>query len=194
MAELIPLDYRIHVARSRLIGRWVVVFALTVIICAGSVICAMTWKARKGADLARLNDEYNAKKTLIQRAKELRAGRLDLASRMEKIQQLMDDKTLLLLLHNISGSFSPNDCLQYISIDAHGRVADKKSDDPNRFIVRLNGFTTNTSSLAELMTRLKKNPTPKMSVTPDSSRREGLMDGQVMRFQITCEKADSVGT
>ncbi len=44
------------------------------------------------------------------------------------------------------------------------------------------------------MTRLGQRTNPPINVVLESSRREALLDGQVMRFQIICEKADPRGT
>ena len=44
------------------------------------------------------------------------------------------------------------------------------------------------------MTRLGKNSTPAMNVVLETSRREAYLDGQVMRFQIVCEKPENKGT
>lgn len=44
------------------------------------------------------------------------------------------------------------------------------------------------------MTRLGQHTNPPINVVLEASHREPLLDGQVMRFQIVCEKTDSNGT
>ena len=110
---------------------------------------------------------------------------------MQKIQKLMDDKTLLSLLHNISDGFSKKDCLQYINIDAR---ADDKGNHNNaepgdgHYIVHVTGITESSTTLAELMTRLGRHTDPPVNVVLQSSKREPLLDGQVVRFEILCEQ------
>jgi hypothetical protein len=55
-------------------------------------------------------------------------------------------------------------------------------------VVHITGITENSRTLADLMTRLGKNTQPEVSVVLQSSKREPLMDGQVMHFEITCEQ------
>ena len=66
-----------------------------------------------------LDAEYKNKSVLIKQAMDLQTKRLDLAARMQKMQSLRDDKTLLSLLKSVSSGFSDTDCLQYLSIQAH---------------------------------------------------------------------------
>lgn len=192
MAELIPLEYRLRVAQRQHLGRWLVTGFLVLALAGVSLAYAFAWERRQSAAYESLLNEYKQKSTLITRSQELRAKRQSLADRMGKIQQLMDDKTLLALLRNISMGFSENDALEYIHVDARG-TSKPNATEGQTYIVRLNGITTNSSTLAELMTRLSKQTVPPMNVQLEMSRRENMLDGQVMKFQIICEKPDNKG-
>ena len=118
---------------------------------------------------------------------------------MAKIQELRDDTVLLSLLRGIAGSFSDDDCLETVKIDAHGAKPDSApapapnaSDD--RYAVHLSGITANSSTLAALMTRLTQQNNPAVNVVLENSHRDNVLDGQAMRFQIVCEKPTSKGT
>ena len=194
MAELIPAEYQIKTACDRQSRRWIVAGVLTAVLSAGSLTCANVWKNHRSAEFATLNNEFHSKSVLIDRAKELQSRRLDLAARMKKMQQLMEDRTLLSLLQNIANGFSANDCLEYISVDAHGNpqsAANDKSPESHRYSVRITGITANDTSHADLLNRLtdigvKSNPP--IAINPESLRRESMNDGQVFRFQILCEQ------
>jgi hypothetical protein len=198
MAELIPLEYRIQVARRRHISRWTMALIVTVLMVGGVLAYTVAWQQRQARELARLSDEFRAKSAVIAQAKELQSKRLDLAARMQKMQQLMDDKTLLSLLRNVSEAFSSSDMLSYISIDAHGgpRQSVPKTQEDYKYSVRLTGVTASDTSHADLISRLTeigKKSSPPIEVNPESLRRENLYDGQVMRFQITCGKPEAKG-
>ncbi len=191
MAELIPFSYRLRVMRRQQIRQWATVAAITAVIALASVGALCIWERKCAAVNEALSAQYRDKSTLITRSQELRARRRDLANRMEKIQKLMDDRTLLSLLSNISNGFSAKDCLDYISIDAraqkNGGPAESASAD-GRYVVHITGMTENSRTLADLMTRLGKTTDPPVNVVLQSSKRESLMDGQVMHFEITCEQ------
>ncbi len=197
MAELIPFEYRLRVAQKRQISRWVSLGVLFTLLSTVSVTYAFLWEHKRAVEHDRVSLLAAAKQTLIIHSHELRDRRQQLAGRMEKIQELIDDKVLLSLLGNISDGFSTQDCLEYVSIDA--RIQDKNAP-PNKpapdpkYVVRITGITENSGTLAELMTRLGHQSGPPISVVLESSHREALLDGQVMRFQIICEKADPKGT
>jgi hypothetical protein len=133
---------------------------------------------------------------MITQSDQLRARRQDLADKMQRIQELMDDKMLLSLLRNISGGFSGNDCLEYVSVNAHAikNPAENKDGDANLYTVRIHGITKDSASLAELMTRLGQQSSPAMNVVLESSHRRSVVDGQVMSFEILCEKPSNKGT
>lgn len=195
MAELIPLQYRLKAAQKQRLSSWSLAMVVALAIGVSGIAYAFAFERRASAELVRLQGEFNSKSSLIERSRELRTARSALAARMEKIQQLMDDKVLLSLLRNISDGFSGTDALDYIEIDARGTtLPQEKQTGDGQFVVHINGITTNNTSLAELMSRLTRQSGPTMNVVLESSRRENHLDGQVMRFQIICEKADNPGT
>jgi hypothetical protein len=193
MAELIPLEYRIQVIRGRLVGRWLTVGVLAALVSGGSVVSTLMWKQRQTAAYDALAAERQAKSVLIAQAKELRERRLDLAARMQKMQELQNDKVLLSLLRNISDGFSASDCLEFINVEAHGArtAGERRESDEKAYAVRINGITANDTSHADLLNRLTEigaRSDPPITITPESLKRENLLDGQVMRFQILCER------
>jgi hypothetical protein len=196
MAELIPIEYRLRAAQSRLASQWLRRGILVAIASAAALTYTFGWYRNQNAGHEKFAVEFKAKSALIVRSQELRSRRQDLANRMEKIQELMDDKVLLSLLKNVSDGFSGKDCLEFISIDARVQdpapAADKPLPDPH-YVVRITGITQTSGTLAELMTRLGQNSKPPINVVLESSHREPLLDGQVMRFQIVCDKADLKG-
>jgi len=167
---------------------------LTALVAGGSLGYAYSWKQGKAAAYEALSRDFQEKSVLIQQSKELRARRLDLAARMQKMQELMDDRILLSLLRNISEGFSSSDCLEYVSIEAHATATSKDAKEANgeeKYSVRINGVTANDTSHADLLNRLTEigaKSNPPIVITPESLKREKCLDGQVMRFQILCEK------
>ena len=196
MAELIPLQYRLRLATRKRLTACIIASAAAVLVSGASLAYAFAWERQRSAAYETLHEEHRGKSLLISQSEALRAKRENLASRMQKIQQLMDDRLLLSLLRNISDGFSSNDCLEYIQIDARGisRPDQPDKDGSDAYCVRISGVTANSSTLAELMTRLTQRSNPPMNVVLQSSRRDTVLDGQVMRFQITCEKPDNKGT
>ncbi len=191
MAELIPFNYRLRMMRRQQIRQWATVAAIAAVVSLASVGVSYFWERKCAAENEALAAQYREKSTLITRSQELRTRRRDLATRMEKIQKLMDDTTLLSLLSNISNGFSAKDCLDYISIDARAQknaVASGSESSDGHYIVHITGITENSRTLADLMTRLGKNTEPPVNVVLQASKREALMDGQVMHFEITCEQ------
>jgi hypothetical protein len=190
MAELIPFGYRLRVMRRQQIRQWATVAAIAAVISLASVGASYIWERKCAAENEALTAQYRDKSTLITRSQELRARRRDLANRMEKIQKLMDDTTLLSLLSNISNGFSAKDCLDYISIDARAQKSGASGGESSdgHYVVHITGITENSRTLADLMTRLGKNTEPPVNVVLQASKRETLMDGQVMHFEITCEQ------
>jgi type VI protein secretion system component VasK len=191
MAELIPFNYRLRMMKRQQIGQWATVAAIAAVISLATVGASYIWERKCATANEALAAQYREKSTLITRSQELRARRRDLANRMEKIQKLMDDTTLLSLLSNISNGFSAKDCLDYISIDAraqkNGAVGGTDAGD-GHYVVHITGITENSRTLADLMTRLGKSTEPPVNVVLQASKRETLMDGQVMHFEISCEQ------
>lgn len=198
MAELIPPEYRLKAAQRQQIARWAGAGVVALLLSGGAVAYGVAWQRGKAAEHADLAAQFREKSVLITRSQELRGKRQDLANRMAKIQELRDDKVLLALLRNVAGSFSTEDCLETVRIEAHGAKPDTapsgavSSDDA--YAVHLNGITTNSSSLAALMTRLTQQNSPAINVVLENSHRDKVLDGQVMRFQILCERPAPKGT
>jgi hypothetical protein len=197
MAELIPFEYRLRIVQRQRLGRWLGVAAIVGAVSLTAVGAAFAWSRQCASGLETLSTQYREKSALIVRSQLLRASRQNLANRMEKIQQLMDDRTLLSLLRNISSGFSAHDCLEYINIDAraekdpaHAAGASGKGF----YVVHITGITESSASLADLMTRLGRNGSPPINVVLQSSKREPLLDGKVMRFEILCEQPENKGS
>jgi hypothetical protein len=193
MAELIPFEYRIRTMRWRQIKLWSIAAGLAAVISLGGVGAVYMWQQRCATAYQGLVSQFKEKSALITRSQDLRSRRQDLANRMEKIQKLMDDRTLLSLLSDISNGFSPKDCLNYISIDSRAQK-NGSNDADGRYVVHIVGITENSRTLADLMTRLGKNTQPPVNVVLQSSKREPYMDGQVMHFELTCEQPESKGS
>ena len=192
MAELIPVEYRLRAAQKQLASQWMRRGILVAIAAAAGLTYTFGWFRERTVEHDKLAVDFKAKSALITRSDELRSRRQDLANRMQKIQELMDDKVLLTLLKNISDGFSGKDCLEFVSIDARAQdaaSADRPASDPH-YVVRITGITQSSGTLAELMTRLGQQTNPPINVVLESSHREPLLDGQVMRFQIVCDKPD----
>jgi hypothetical protein len=196
MAELIPLSYRLRIATRQRLTAWIIAGAAVVLLLGATLAYAFAWERQRTTECEALWIDHQGKSVLIAQSEALRAKREILAARMQKIQQLMDDRLLLALVRNISDGFSANDCLEYIQVDARGttRTGTTDSTAGDAYSVRISGITTNSSTLAELMTRLTQRSNPPMNVVLQSSHRDTLLDGQVMRFQIVCEKPDTKGT
>ena len=197
MAELIPLQYRLRVATRKRLTAWIAGAVVAVLLCGATLAYAFAWERQRTMEYNALREQHRDKSVLIAQSETLRARRENLAERMQKIQQLMDDHLLLTLLRNVAEGFSANDCLESIQVDARGTTrrdtADKPAAGPDAYVVRISGVTANSSTLAELMTRLTRQSNPAMNVGLESSRRDTYLDGQVMRFQIVCEKPDNKG-
>jgi hypothetical protein len=202
MAELIPLHYRLRVAQRRHLQRWTIGAGVAAAVSLASVTHAYLWQRQQTAVDNDLAAQVRDKSSAVVQSQRIVASRQELADKMQKIEQLMDDKTLLSLLKNISEGFSGTDCLEYIHIDARGKSlpqaprTDKDAPAPapapapaeDRYVVRISGITANSATLKDLVDRLSQRASPAMSVSLESSRRENMFDGQVMRFEIVCEK------
>jgi hypothetical protein len=196
MAELIPLEYRVRVATRQRARLWAFVCGLAVAVAALPLSYSFAALHSTSVHVADLESQYQSRSLLTAKAEDVKAKRLAIADHMRKIQQLMDDHILLSLLQQMSSGFSGNDCLEYIHIDARGTPPSNKDgtvdmDAPPNYVVRLNGVTSNTQTLAELMARLSTPGQMPVSVMLDKSYRDTLLDGQAVKFQITCEKSKS---
>ena len=188
MAELIPLEYRIRVARRRLIHRWGIVVGLAVAAAGAGLFQAYMWKRGQTAEYARLERQYRDSAVLIRQYNDLHARRDDLAARMKKMEDLRGDTVLLSLLNGVSSGFSDNDCLQYVHIEAH--PADKKPQEA-RYSVQIRGISasdTTHSRLLERLTDIGKKSRPPIVVPLGEKHLMLLLDGEVTSFEITCEQ------
>jgi hypothetical protein len=193
MAELIPLEYRIRVARSALISRWATVLIVTVAILGVWVLQTYMWKRKQAAEYNRVAQLYNDKSVFLKQNAELRARRDDLAARMRKIEAIQGDKTLLTLLSSAAGGFSDKDSLEYIRVDAH--PTEKKPENA-RYFVRLRGVTMNDTTHSQLLERLteigKSSPLP-LVVPLGEKHVAPMFDGEVTFFDITCDQPVAKG-
>jgi hypothetical protein len=201
MAELIPLHYRLKVAQKRHLHRWIVIAGLTTAVSLAGITHAFIWEHRQTSTESDLMKQVRAQSTVLLQSQRVLANRQGLADKMQKIEEMMDDKMLLSLLKNISAGFSGADCLEYINIDARGKSlpapAPKPDKDgqpaapppqPETYVVRISGVTANSATLKDLVDRLSQCSSPVMAVNLESSHRENMFDGQVMRFEIVCRK------
>ncbi len=127
MAELIPIEYRLRIEQRQQVSRWFSIGVISALAAVTVLTYTFIWYHQRTAEGDKLSAQYKEKSALIARSQELRSKRDDLAHRMQKIQELMDDRVLLSLLKNISEGFSGKDCLEYINIDA--RVQDPAQGD-----------------------------------------------------------------
>ena len=199
MAELIPLEYRLNIMRQRLIGRWAIVNVLVAAVAGAGLFFAYHWQQQRASELDALSKTYQKKSELIKQAKDLQTKRIDLAARMQKMQELRDDTILQSLLKNVSESFTDSDSLKYLRIDAHPQVLTGQrgeKGDPNRYSVRIQGITKNDSTHSQLLERLtdvgKKSVVP-FSVPLGEKRIETVLDGEATLFDITCDKLAAKG-
>jgi hypothetical protein len=201
MAELIPLHYRLRVAQKRHLQRWFIAGGLAVAVSLASVSHAFVWQHRQSTSERDLIAQVAEKSAALVDSQKIVLTRQDLAGKMQRVEQLMEDKMLLSLLKNVSEGFAATDCLENISIDARGKSLPVAAAAPGpdgkpvaaepaeeRYAVRLTGITANNATLSDLVTRLSRQTSPAMNVVLESSKRENMFDGQVMRFEILCEK------
>ena len=197
MAELIPFEYRVRITRARYVRRWSLAAALAVAVAGVALGYVYTWQQHKAQEYAVLDKDYKNKSFLIQQAMDLQAKRLDLAARMQKMQSLRDDNTLLSLLMGVAGQFSEKDSLQFISILAHPpHKANQAKPDGNDYSVRLAGITNDYTSHANLLDRLTdagQKLQPPLSLPPGSTRIEKVYDGEVVHFEIVGEAPKTKG-
>jgi hypothetical protein len=193
MAELIPLDYRVRIARKRLISRWTTVG----IIAAGFAISGLTlayhWSHQQSAKFADQERKFREGQVYVKAYADLKARRDDLAQRMKKMEDLQDDRVLLSLLHNVSTGFSDADALEYICIDAY--PAEKKGAEP-RYSVRVRGITADDSSYSRFLDRLTdigNNRQTPLRVPLGEKHLLLMLDGQVTSFDITCDQPVAKG-
>lgn len=192
MAELIPLNYRLRVASRRRIERWVLASLLTSGVCAAIFLSCLSVNIRARAVQAALHSEHTNLLPVLNRANEFCIRRAVMAERMATIQRLRDDKTLLAALTEISNGISTEvDHLDYIHLSnsVESPEADKDKKILPGTVAKITGITDNSTTMGELMTRLGQQTPSHMGVVLESSRSEKLLDGHIMRFQLTCQRA-----
>jgi hypothetical protein len=191
MAELIPLEYRIEVARKRLAGRWLIAGILAATVATGSLVTAYCWQRQKAREYGAEQLAFQKISDLINRARAIEAKRQTLAARMEKLQDLRDDNVLLSLLKGVSESLSDNDCLSFLQISAHSAERGSRSKETGPFYqVRLQGITNNDathSKFLERLTEIGRKTSPPLSVPLGEKQLRQMMNTDVTFFDITCE-------
>src|SRR5688500_18327652 len=111
MAELIPIEYRLKTAQKQHLSKWMLIGVVTAGVSLASLTYTYMWGRQQRAERDSLAAEFQAKSSTISQSQQLLQTRQELAKRMQKVEQLMDDKMLLSLLKNISEGFASTDCL-----------------------------------------------------------------------------------
>jgi hypothetical protein len=190
MAELIPLEYRIATAQRALIRRWGVVLALTGVVAAGSFAYVFNWQRQQLAEYTRVNEEYSRQSVKKRDARQLIDRRAALARKMATVQDLSQDDLLLAILRNITAQFTENEMLDYLAVQAHARPgSDPKTQ--HRYFARVNGQTVNDATRSDLVDRLTKaakQVVPPMSVSAENTSVVKILQGEAVRFQISCDE------
>jgi hypothetical protein len=197
MAELIPFEYRVRITRQRYVRRWTLATVVAAIAAGVALANVYAWQQRQVQEYARLDREYKDKSVLIKQAMELQGKRLDLAARMQKMQSLRDDKTLLSLLKSVSAQFTEKDSLQYLNILAHANQRNSPArTDGGGYSVQLVGVTSDYTSHANLLDRLTDaghKSEPPLNLPPGSTRIEKVFEGEVVHFEIVGEAPKTKG-
>lgn len=192
MAELIPKHYRLRVATKQRVERWVLVGLVVIAGCVATVLSTWAMDLRVRAQLADLVAQRSARASLISRATELVAQRAALAQRLETIQHLQDDRTVLTALSDVAARFSEHDRLEFIRVSNDQVNHQANKDSPVRpntnATAQVRGITENATTMAELMTRLSRTTPATTNVVLETSRREDFIDSQVMRFHLLCQR------
>ena len=187
MAELIPMEYRIATAQSECLRRWGFVMALAAVVAGAGLFTAFNNQRKHRAAYDQINASYMLKSMIKTESRRLIDQRNEVAGRMAKIQEVQDDNVLLSLLAGVTQQFSDNDVLEDISLEVHGRSGDERPAQ-GAFSVRVGAVTKNYDSWNELIDRLTKasaKTNPPMAIKPGSSSDARILEGQVVRFQVT---------
>ena len=188
MAEFIPLDYRMNIATRQRLGRWMVISTLVLACCVAALSSAYALERRSAAELQELKDQVQSRASLVSRSQMLQAKRQELADRMTKIQRLMNDRLLVSMLKDFAQGITANDRLEFIKIDLAPLTKPPESNKEPPVLARISGITSNSGTLAELMTRLTKQSNQQVEFRLQHSQRTAFLDGQVMRFELVCSK------
>ena len=190
MAELIPLEYRIEVARKRLIERWMIVGVLAAAVATAGLATAFAWQRERAQELAAEKVEFEKVSDLIKEARNIERKRQELAGQMQKLQGLRDDTVLMSLLKSVTESVSDSDCLSLIQIEAHTADKGRGKEESAAYRVRLQGLTNNDSTHSKFLERLSENGKkthPPLSVPLGEKQLRLILDKEVTFFDITCE-------
>lgn len=194
MAEMIPLEYRVSVARKSLIGRWITVGVLAVATAAAGVTYTYMWRKKQSDELTKTQAQYVISTALLKASRDVQASRDVLANKMIHMEQLQNDTLLLSLLKNVSLSFSDDDCVKFIRVDAH--LADQKPDD-TRYQVRMYGITrddTTHSKLLDRLTEMGKTAQPPLKLNLGEKHKTPILDGEATFFDLTCDTPSITAT
>jgi len=187
MAELIPLEYRVTIARKILIRRWIIAGVLTALTAFGGLTYTYMWKRQQTKAYTEMQRQYDKTTALLQLAKHMQEQRTELAAKMARIENLQHDTLLLQLLRGVSGGFSDSDCLKFIRIDAH--LPSARPDDV-KFQVQLRGYTVDDTTHANFLDRLTdigRKSTPPIKVNLGEKHRMPMVDSIVTAFDLTCD-------
>ncbi len=187
MAELIPMEYRIATAQSECVRRWGFVAALAAVLAVAGLVTVYGEQRKHRIAYEQVSTNYASRSMIKTEAFKLIEHRQDLARRMAKIQEVQDDRKLLSLLSGVTQQFSDNDVLEDIAIEVHGRGGEERNP-PGSFTVRAGAVTRNYDSWNELIDRLNKasaTNNPQMAIKPGSANDSRMLEGQVVRFQVT---------
>jgi hypothetical protein len=187
MAELIPLEYRLATAQSECMRRWGFVLALTAVMAGAGLFTAYNGQRKCRLAFEEMKANYADRSMIKRESFRLIEQRKEIASRMSRIQKVQDDRTLLTLLASVTEQFSDNDVLEDIVLEVHGRGGEERNP-PGSFNVRVGAFTRSYDTWNELIDRLTKasaKSDPPMAIKPGSASDAKVLDGQVVKFQVS---------
>lgn len=187
MAELIPLEYRVSVARGLLVRHWIFIGALAVVACGAAVLVSYRWKSQRSAEYDAMQTKFQESANLLKVAENLQTARGELAVRMARVERLQKDVVLLSLLGHVASGFSNDDCLRFLRVEAH--VGDLKADD-SKYQVQIRGITRDDASHARLLDRLTDlgaKSQPPLKINIGEKHLGQVKDGEATFFDLTCE-------
>jgi hypothetical protein len=184
MAELIPVQYRIRAAQKTVLTRWALAGTAAIAAAAIGIFCAWNWQHQQVKAVDDLTNDFRQKSPILVRAKEIKNNYDQLAQRLENMDGLRDDTTLIALLNHISAARNEYNCFETLQIDARKSASGEKDS----YFVRIVGVASDPKELAGLMDRLSKDSNPKINVILETTKREQFLDETVLRFHILCER------